>query len=103
MEPEVLSDDKGICGVGIDLWYAIFNIYSGEVLKRIELDTFFARAILANNEMFIFCEIEALRLRYPEFEEVERYSFPDIFESVDGAEDRFTVECMDGSEVVIML
>lgn len=103
VHPEIFFDGKEICGVGIDLSYAIFNVKSGVVVKRFEFDTYFARAIGVDDSLFIFCETEAIRLHTSDWKIIGEYGFPDVFESVDGEEERLVVNCMDGREVVIEL
>ena len=99
--PAVAWLDNGICAVAADKNLALIDFTSGNVLSNIILDSYFVATYPTADALLIASQLEVLKLDLSTHSITSRFELPDFFVGMDTDRLPYTVQCFDGSTVII--
>lgn len=101
VKPVIKWINNGLCSIGIDLVFVIFEFTTGKILQTLSLAYFFYNTKTYNGFIYVITELEIIKIKIEDLLIVEIYSLPDYFESIDFNEGNIVVKCVSDEVVNI--
>ncbi|TXK75371.1 hypothetical protein [Mesonia sp. K4-1] len=96
ISPTILNIDKFIFSIGIDQIFVIFELHTGNILKRISLDYYFYDIKIFKEILYVITQLEIIKINITDLMIIEYFALPDYFESIEFEESVIYIKCING-------
>ena len=95
IDPTIKEINDSIYAIGIDLIFIILDFHTRKILQNIFLESFFYDVKIHNKKIYIITELEIYKISNIDYQVINIYQLPDIFEDIYFEYDKIKVKCMD--------
>ncbi|TDX08376.1 hypothetical protein [Flavobacterium sp. S87F.05.LMB.W.Kidney.N] len=97
--PVVKEIDLMRFGLGVDFNFVIVDIVKKEIIYKIELDDYFINFIVKGNVIYIASELKVIQLEIDNFEILNEFYLPEIFDDFVITNDSIIASCIDNQTI----
>ncbi|MCC9019686.1 hypothetical protein [Flavobacterium lipolyticum] len=97
--PVVKEIDSMRFGLGVDFNFIIVDSEKKEIIYKIELDDYFINFIVIGNVIYIASELKVIQLRIDNFEILNEFYLPEIFDDFVITNDSIMASCIDNQSI----